>query len=59
MFICFLERERERERETMSREGQRERERGRHRIGSRLQAPGSTLSEQSPTQGSNPQTVRS
>ena len=45
-------------------EGQRERERERERERKRegqnpKQAPGSELSAQSPTQGSNPQTARS
>ena len=53
MFI-FILRERERERE-----GESQRKRETHRIQSRLQAPGSELSAQSPTWGSNSQTVRS
>ena len=60
--ICLLKffnvylSERPRKTECEQRKG---RKRGRHRIRSRLQAPGSKLSAQSPTWGSNPQTVRS
>ena len=46
------------ERETEHEQG-RGKERGRHRIRSRLQAPGSELSAQSPTRGSISQTARS
>ena len=57
--VCVCERERERERETDRQtdrmgEGQRERE-----TQSPKQAPGSELSAQSLTWGSNPQTARS
>ena len=53
MFI--FERERERERETEHEQGK-----GRERETQNLkQAPGSELSAQSPTQGPNPQAVRS
>ena len=55
MFIFERERERERERrEKQAREGQRERE-----VQNPKQAPGSELSAQIPTWGSNPPTVRS
>ena len=54
IFLIFIfERERERERERAG-EGQREREPQNPK-----QAPGSELSAQSPTRGSNPRTVRS
>ena len=53
--FTYFERERERQRDrAQAGEGQRERE-----AQNPKQAPGSELSAQSPTQGSNPQTVRS
>ena len=55
MFIFERERERERERETEHKRG-RGRERGRHNL---KQGPGSELSAQSPSWGSNSQTARS
>ena len=54
-FLCLFIFERERERgRAQAREGQRERE-----IQNPKQAPGSELSSQSPTWGSNPQTAKS
>ena len=59
MYLFLRDREKNRQRETerQSTSGGGS-ERGRYRIWSRLQAPGSKLSAQSPTQGSNSQTAR-